>query len=299
MNYIVAVPLNRKIAEFIGKKGSENGITFYNRKIDNNVVVALVPTNIEEKFHGFAESMLIADQIVISTEQVDKGLGEALVCASLLDKRTIVLNENDISNLLTGISIKELEFSSKEELLNKITSRKNGTEGLPVRVDIDHAFPVKGIGTVALGIVTKGVVNVHDLLSTSYGKQVSVKSIQSQDVDIEAAGPGTRVGLALKGIDPAEINKGEILSTKAVGMARKVVSRLKFSSFAKEELSESKSYLFASGFSHADAKLKNEDGKYTIELMKPVPIEKGDRFLLIRERSPRAFASGTAEEVSG
>ena len=58
MNYLVAVPNDKALAEFIGKKGSENGITLYNRKVDEKIVVALAPTNPNEKFYGFIESML-------------------------------------------------------------------------------------------------------------------------------------------------------------------------------------------------------------------------------------------------
>ena len=113
MNYVVAVPVDKNLAEFIGKKGGENGITFYNRKADDNVVVALFPTNPQEKFYSFVESMLLADQIVISTANVDRLLGEALIAAELLGKHLIITEENDIKALLAGTGIKDFEFSSK------------------------------------------------------------------------------------------------------------------------------------------------------------------------------------------
>jgi Selenocysteine-specific translation elongation factor len=53
-------------------------------------------------------------------------------------------------------------------------------------VDLDKAFVVKGVGSVVLGIVSKGSVAVHDTLYASSGKQ-AFRSIQSQDKDIELA----------------------------------------------------------------------------------------------------------------
>ncbi|MDE1824121.1 MAG: hypothetical protein KGI00_04160 [Candidatus Micrarchaeota archaeon] len=296
MNYIVALPLNKSLAEFMGKKGSENGITFYNRKADDNVIVVLMPTDINEKIYGLMESMLIAGQIVISTENVDRSLGEALIAASLLDKRLIITSENDIGALLSGTSIKNFELSTREELLGKITSHRPESRGA-LRVDIDKAFNVKGIGTVALGVVTSGTVKVHDNLFNPLGKQVNVKSIQSQDQDMDTAGIQTRVGLALKGIESDELDKGDILSTKQIKRVKKFRAMLKTSSFAKENVENSRNYLVAIGFSHAEAKIEMSGNEATITLARPASMEIGDQLLVARSAAPRIFASGRVEEL--
>ena len=49
MNYIVSIPVNENLASFIGKKGSENGLVFYNRKLDENLIVAIMPANKERQ----------------------------------------------------------------------------------------------------------------------------------------------------------------------------------------------------------------------------------------------------------
>lgn len=293
---MVAVPLSKDLAEFIGKKGSENGITFYNRKAEDNVIVVLAPTDMAEKVYGLMESMLIAGQIVISTESVDKSLGEALIAASLLDKRLMITDDNDISALLSGTSIKNFEISSKGELLGKIAAHPHEDGGTP-RVDIDKAFNVKGIGTVALGVVASGTVKVHDSMQTPSGKQVTVKSIQSQDQDISSAGAQTRVGLALKGVESDELDKGDILSAKRAKRIRKFRTTLRTSGFAKEAIDGSRNYLIATGFSHSEGKLEMSGDKATITLAKPVSMEIGDQLLVARNTAPRIFASGKIEEL--
>ncbi|MDD1663566.1 MAG: elongation factor Tu [Methanomicrobiales archaeon] len=81
-------------------------------------------------------------------------------------------------------------------------------------VPVDHFFNVKGIGPVILGVVAGGQVRVHDNLQVlPVGKQVQVRSIQKLDDDAEVAYPGDRVGIALKGIEADELDRGYVLSS--------------------------------------------------------------------------------------
>lgn len=299
MHCIISVPLNENIASFIGKKGSEESLVFYNRKMDNDVIVALYPSNEDVKQHyAIAETMLLGNQIVISTENVDKLFGEVIVAASLLQKRVILLNETDVSKLLANGILKDYVLSSKEELLQKIISGNKDEASGPLRIDIDHAFPVKGIGTVALGIVTSGTVKVHDSLYCTSGKQVSVKSIQAQDVDIQEAGQGTRVGLALKGAEPEDLEKGDLLLSKPAQRSRSATVSVITSALANEKIAAQSRYLFVSNFNHVLAKFESYDGKNAaITFEKPISILPGEKFLLIREANPRIFASGTVSEA--
>ncbi len=299
MHYIVSVPINENVASFIGKKGSEESLVFYNRKIEDDVIVVLYPSNDETKQHyAIAESMLLSSQIVISTASIDKLFGEVIVAASLLPKKVIILDENDVSKILANGILKDYALSTKEELLPKILSSKVPEGGDINRVDVDHAFPVKGIGTVALGIVTKGNVKVHDMLYSTSGKQVSVKSIQSQDVDIQEAGIGTRVGLALKGAEPEDIDKGDLLLSKPSGRSKSAMVTIKTSALANEKIDAQSRYTFVSNFTHVLAKVEQFDGKNaTLSFEKPISVLKDDQFLLIREANPRIFASGIIIEA--
>lgn len=293
MHYVVAIPLDKKLAEFIGKGGAEGSINFYNRKMGEDVIVGLAPSSIDDKFYAVAETFLISHQILLSTANIDKIFGELLVACSLLDKKVILTNENDIENLLSGIKLKDFEILPREELVAKILSNppKEGSE--PVRVDIDHAFPVKGIGCVALGIVTRGTLKAHDELNHSSGKMVSVKSIQSQDVDVQSAGVGTRVGLALKGIEHEDISKGDILSKEKIPRIGQLKAKISISPIGKEEIVAQSRYSLVSNFSFSNLLVESVSGnEISIKLEKPIPIAKGDIFLMLREKAPRIFAKG-------
>jgi selenocysteine-specific translation elongation factor len=294
MHYVVSVPLDKELADFLGKGDTEGSIVFHARKIDGNVIVGLAPSSIEEKFYAAAETLLISNQIVLSTAIIDKMLGEILIACSLLDKHTILTTENKIDNLLANIKLPSHEFSTREELIPKILSYKQKETG-GTRIDIDHAFPVKGVGSVVLGIVTKGKVKVHDELYHSSGKLVTVRSIQSQDVDIQEGEQGTRVGLALKGIEHDEIEKGDLLTKQKVVKTDRIISKLTVGQISREELKIGGKYLFVLNFSYTNVTVVeiNED-KVVLKLERSIAVEKGDRFLLLREKMPRIFACGEA-----
>lgn len=292
MNYVIALPLDVKLAEFLGKGGSENSITYYNRKSGADVLVFIAPTAMEEKFYAVAEVLTVAGQVVMSTSNVDRAFGELLVACSLLGKHVIFTKDNNIDQFLSSVKLADFEFAEKEELLQKIAAVKPGPSEQTTRVDIDKAFPVKGIGVVALGVVTKGSVKVHDELYHGSVK-VTVRSIQSQDVDIQEAGLGTRVGLALKGIEADDISKGDLLTASPNQKVGKVSARLEASSIGKEEILVGKSYALVCNFSVSRATVESfSTGSCSLRLEKALALQTGDEFLLIREQVPRIFAKG-------
>lgn len=79
---------------------------------------------------------------------------------------------------------------------------------------MDRVFTVKGVGTVALGFVLSGMVNVHDQLRPIPGPgemRADVKGIQVNDIDFESAGRGIRVGLSLRGVEPKDLERSHWL----------------------------------------------------------------------------------------
>ncbi len=296
-NFVVCVPIDASLSEFIGKKGSVNSITFYKRKFNEHVIVALAPTEISEKFYAVAEAMMVARQVVLSTASVDKLLGEMLVACSLLGRRVIATDENNVDAMAKELGMGAITYASREKLLEAITSFSEIAEGSP-RIDIDKSFNVKGVGAVVLGIVGQGRVRVHDKLYHSSGKEVTIRSIQSQDIDIEEAGPGTRVGLALKGAEADEMEKGDILAYAPVKRTGKLRATIQESRYAGEEIAEGKTYGLVHNFSYTNAIVTSAGEQAELSLEKEIPMENGDEFLLIRGAAPRIFAKGIAKAVA-
>ncbi len=296
LNYVVAIPIDTSLADTFGKRSSENGLLFYSRKInDTDAIIGLAPEEVAEKFHTVCEAILLSDQVLLSTNVVDKIFGEVLVACALSGKRILITDDNDVSQFTKAAGMENYEKVSREELIQKIISEKPSNSSGDTRVDIDRCFPVKGIGTVALGLVTHGKVTAKSSLFHTSGKKVFVRSIQSHDVDINEADRGTRVGLALKDIESDELERGDILTSQAVGEVRSIVAKIHMSPAAKEKIEKGSRYALVSNFNYLFAIVEEASGeKITLKLDTTAPILKGDKFFLMREKTPRIFAIGEA-----
>lgn len=152
---------------------------------------------------------------------LDRAFAECIATLDLFDlpvglHRTDGVGEPEVRRLLKGSRFESSPLPAldlphlRDELL--CWNPPAVPEGA-VSVRLDHAFPVKGVGTVALGFVRRGTLRTHDRLRLwPSEREVDVRSIQSQDIDVREARQGTRVGVALKGVDADEISRGQVLA---------------------------------------------------------------------------------------
>ncbi|MEM2767611.1 MAG: selenocysteine-specific translation elongation factor [Candidatus Bathyarchaeia archaeon] len=83
----------------------------------------------------------------------------------------------------------------------------------PFRMPCDHAFHLKGVGTVVTGTIVRGKVHVGDEVELQpVGKKGKVKSIQTFGESLKEAQAGDRVGIAVSEIRPADVFRGCELS---------------------------------------------------------------------------------------
>jgi selenocysteine-specific translation elongation factor len=179
------------------------------------------PTQFPEKFPPLLYSIALADRVVLVVGELDRAFAESVATLDLFDTPVSIhltsgADEAEVRRLLKGshfgsVPLVRLDVPHlREELL--AWSPPSVADG-PVSVRLDHAFPVKGVGTVALGFVQRGTLRAHDRLRLwPTDHEVEVRSIQSQDVDVREATRGTRVGVALKGVDPDEVSRGQLLA---------------------------------------------------------------------------------------
>jgi len=291
MHFLVFIHDN-ELAGLIGKKSSENGIVFVNRIIDGNIIVGMSVIDLEKKFYDVAQSMLLSNQIIISTKNIDKLFGELVIAAELCKKRIIFSDDSNIEEFVKTLDLDYI-ICNTQEIVNNIIKSNNEINDEETRIDIDNAFNVKGIGCVALGIVTKGKVNVHDSLYHSDNKQIIIKSIQSQDIDIKIAEKNTRVGVALKGINSSNISKGDILTKNPIKKVNNTEAIIRISKIADEKIEKGNRYEFISNFSNRVCIIDEiEDNKIKLTFEKSITLQKNDSFMLLRNNSPRIFGIG-------
>ncbi|MGC8538165.1 MAG: EF-Tu/IF-2/RF-3 family GTPase [Candidatus Micrarchaeia archaeon] len=294
-NLIIAMPNGIRLAEMLGKKGSENGLAFYNRHGDTKNIVMLAPRSLEEKYYAVPQSLILSDLVALDTSSLDAVFGDVVVACSMLGKPVVFTDTNPVDKIINGLGLMHYVKNESELLQFMLDFKPEGrSENQGVKVVIDRAFPVKGVGDVALGIVRSGTIKVHDILVHNSGKQVMIRHLQSQDVDIESAAAGTRVGIAMKGIESSEIKKGDTLSEKAIAYVKDFDADLQFNKFAASAKGAKMHCEAVSDFSDAEATIEPLDGdRYKVSLAKAIPLDASSRLVFVREEKPRMFAIST------
>ncbi|MGD1061419.1 MAG: EF-Tu/IF-2/RF-3 family GTPase, partial [Methanomassiliicoccales archaeon] len=185
-------------------------------------------TNYPERLALLYYTCALADIALLVVDKIDAQFGESLLMLDALRKNRgyILLREGvvkeQLAPLIKGTAAEGYEYIEDDlvRLRDSLLDQAGAVSPTPGEraggsVPIDHHFNVKGVGTVVLGFVARGEVKRHDLLRALPGKkEAQVRSIQKHDDDYENALPGDRVGLALKGIDSDELDRGFVLTNQ-------------------------------------------------------------------------------------
>jgi selenocysteine-specific translation elongation factor len=221
-NLAVGVFHDIMLSKELGKKGTESDILMCNRKTDEEIYTFLSP--VDDKLAPKSQIMSSIDVAVVSIASLTPEVGETILMLDAfgISKGIIVVppytDVTPIQALIKGTSLTSFEIQERDphrilNALQTITPHRDLTAS-PVVV-IDHSFSVRGVGEVILGFVKKGILRRHDnLMLLPANKEVMVRSIQMQDIDVEEAAAGSRVGLAIKGATAEEMKRGSLLCTK-------------------------------------------------------------------------------------
>jgi selenocysteine-specific translation elongation factor len=231
-NITVAILGAQDYGNNLGKKGTATDITLFNLKRGENTVTFIEPTRYPERLAPLFYAVSLAKKAIVVVDEVNATLGECLVMLQCLDIKSgyIVLRnyipKEKIQMLIKGTSLENFEIMNddpnqiRESLLNeaaqqKIAEAPAGKQAVGT-VPVDHAFNVKGVGAVVLGIVVYGTVEKHALLNVlPVGKTAQVRSIQKHDDEFDIAWEGDRVGLALKNVEVEDLDRGTVLTNDA------------------------------------------------------------------------------------
>ena len=216
----VAVVGSGGIGKDLGKKGTTSDLSLFNSVRDEHAVTLVEPTQFPEKFPPLVTALAMADRCLLVVTEHTRPVAETIATVEAVEVPTMVVvgpavGENELGRVLKGGRLETadrtpLDLPHLRELIDGWTAPT--VEG-PVAAPIDHAFPVKGVGAVALGVVRRGVLRAHDKLRLwPTEKVVEVRSIQVHDIDRKEAGCGERVGVALRGVEADELERGQVLA---------------------------------------------------------------------------------------
>lgn len=265
MGDIVAAPLSslnvglfgtdteflRLLGSTVGKRGTESDLRFWNKKERNLALTAVAPIPYPERVTPMLQVAALCDYPVLVASSLDAAFGEMVIALGATEKRgLLILRDLAIADRVHAIVRDRLrgwvtmEWSGAEsarrfrELLPGILLSRD--EGGPCTVVLDHAFDVRGVGTVALGFVRRGTLRVHDELSIlPLDRSVTLRSIQWIDEDVPEAPAGSRVGVALQDVEAHEIERGAVLTADPAIVSRPVLEIRPFTrnEFSKDSVS--------------------------------------------------------------
>ncbi len=209
----------------LGKKGTSTDITLYNLKKDEDTVTLIEPTRYPERLAPLFYACALATKALVVVDEINANFGEQLVMVQSSDikggyfvLRNYIPKEK-IEPLIKGTSLENFEFVNddpnqiREKLLIDAANQKTTETKQVGTVPVDHAFNVKGVGVVVLGIVVNGIVSKHSALNVlPSAKTAHVRSIQKHDDEFDIANEGDRVGLALKSVSVDDLDRGAVLT---------------------------------------------------------------------------------------
>lgn len=285
-------------AKDLGKKGTVSDITIYDMKKGHDTVSILEPTKYPERINSLYFCVNLAEMALVVVDEINAALGETILmldCANV--KRGVFILRNyltpdRIAPLIKDTVMMNYTFMAddpiaiREFLLDEASKVKPHGEGKGI-VPIDHHFNVKGVGTVILGYVAKGVINKHDNLKVlPTDRTALVRSIQKHDDDFEDAHKGDRVGLALKGIEAEDLDRGFVLTNDLdMKVSSEVKAKIDLVKYWQAPIKEGMVMHLGHWMQFLPCRVKAVGGdarhpEVTLELEKPIIYASGSRVVV-------------------
>jgi selenocysteine-specific translation elongation factor len=209
----------------LGKKGTSTDITLYNLKRGEDTITMIEPTRYPERLAPLFYACALAKKAIVVVNELNASFGEQLVmlqCSDIKSGYIVLRNyipKEKIQPIIKGTILENFEFVAddanliREKLLAESAQQKPAETQTVGTVPVDHAFNVKGVGVVVLGIVVYGTVQKHATLNVlPAAKTAQVRSIQKHDDEFDVAWEGDRVGFALKNVEVEDLDRGAVLT---------------------------------------------------------------------------------------
>jgi selenocysteine-specific translation elongation factor len=311
INFVILGDYN-SIAGELGKKGTATDIAIYDRKTSDIIYTWAAPITFPDKIQSLMQTVCIAEYAILNVTKIDKYLGEQIIALDSVDFKdgfilhSYEVDEEKLRTLIKNTSVSHFKFLDNIDQLKQEISRleSKGCDG-PVMIPVDHAFDVKGVGTVVLGVVKQGTVKVYDQLRIMPpGSDIVVKSIQMHDDPVHESKSPARVGLAVKGMTAEQISRGDVLClpnssymkviptavTATTISTGPTISTTKFAknSFYKGDLAENQTYMISVGLQIKPVRLKLVNGRAVEKIIpesKPIVFFPGQTYVLLKPDS--------------
>jgi len=255
----------------------------------------------------------------------------AITKSDLVDDNRLVEVEGMMKKIVSEAGFSKVEYVTvssqtgkgiddlRNALLKMIVPRTRNVDG-PVLMPIDHAFSVKGHGTVVTGTILRGHLSTDDSVEfMPTGLTSKIRSIQTFGTSRPEASAGDRVGVNSPEIDPNQITRGDYLaSPDSIPISDTVLVRAKTNPLYKGRITQRMVISTAIGMPMVTSQIipfEVKDGKRIVlddvktgtfdaalVLQRPIAVDASGKVLLLRtDLSPsqmRIIGSGSITEIT-
>lgn len=169
----------------------------------------------------------------------------ALTKTDAVDEETVEIAQLEVAELLeesgvaapilpvsgvTGAGVDELRVA-----LDRLSAaaRHVHADSELARLPVDRAFVLKGIGVVVTGTLWTGEIRTGDTLYTATSHRPRVRGIQNHGRPADVAYAGARTALDLAGVEPGQIEAGDVLLSRPVEESRSLDARIRLLNSAR------------------------------------------------------------------
>lgn len=312
----------KETAAELGKAGTSSDITIHDKKGRDAVRTWVVANGFPEKIQPLFQAINMSEHVIFHADALDRFAGEQIIALDILDRRSGILchtydvDEGRLNSMIKGTAVEgyaRVEASGLQAAVGAIrppAAPEQSDASKPPEVVIDHSFDVRGVGTVILGRVASGTVRQYDTLSLyPSGPDTLVKSIQMHDDPVGAASYPARVGLAVKGPRPDDIQRGDILAcpeSKTLKSGTDVTVRYKPNPFYSAGMSENQGCIVSVGLQARSATITSigeegveGSGTYALSLRfaKPVAYHARDTAVVLRPEAAPVRIAGSGSII--
>ena len=301
-----------------GKKGTTSDISLYSVSSKDITQTTIVPEGYPKKPLSLIISAHMSDILILGMpiSGVNQNIGEAAILADCMGLPGLILivGENtkgmdtyfdQVNKIFSKLEIKNwgnfvvhdgLSSNNVREMIKKLAMKIERRTEDYLAIEVDHSFPVQGVGSVILGTIMSGEIKKGDKIKSLPNKQEGiVRSIQVNDQDVNEASAGTHVGLAIKGILPKYLERGTVISTinqEFVYENNILKVKLKLSKFEQSIEVGNKIHLIC-GLFDSPGKIVELGDVVIIETEKMMPLHPNIRITVLDlNRKPSIIGSG-------
>jgi selenocysteine-specific elongation factor len=242
-----------------------------------------------------------------------RGGAVALTKSDLVDSDWLALVTEDVRNLIKSSALDSAEIvacssttgagiDALRRALGDAAARVPARNaGDIVRLPLDRAFSVKGTGTVVTGTLWSGALEREAVVKIfPSGRSARVRSLESHGAVVERALAGTRVAVALAGVDREQVSHGGVLVSENDSWRESTVIRADVALLDDApSLGVRTRVRFHLGTTDVGARIVGAGGRLEPGAIRPVRIaldapivaRAGDRFVL-RTTSPAVTIGG-------